>query len=56
MNCLFKETKNLHFILLCAKINVILQHEWGYTLIKIKKIFLKRQGCKPSIKKKKEIK
>ena len=34
MNCLFKETKNLHFILLCAKINVILQHEWGYTLLK----------------------
>ena len=34
MNCLFKETKNLHFILLCAKINVILQHKWGYTLLK----------------------
>ena len=34
MNCLFKETKILHFILLCAKINVILQHEWGYTLLK----------------------
>lgn len=28
----------------------------GLHLIKIKKIFLKRQGCKPSIKKKKEIK
>ena len=34
MNCLFKEIKNLHFILLCAKINVILQHKWGYTLLK----------------------